>query len=153
MLAWATVNATVTGEASVPPARPCGPPAPDGMVSVSLLVGMNGAVASKVMVAGPDFCQVPATAGLSVGLVHPLRIGEDRVTETFWSEGTSMAPPAGVVATTVSGGTALDDEPGSVPVVRVDAEGPADVCRPARNAPTPTTATTATTARAIHARR
>ena len=37
------------------------------MVRVSVVVGTNGAVASKASVAGPTFLQVPATGGENVG--------------------------------------------------------------------------------------
>jgi hypothetical protein len=81
------------------------------MVRVSLTVGMSGAVAVNVMVDGPVLCQLPATAGVRVGVVHPLWIGADRVTVIFWSEGTSTAPLAGEEATTVSGLTEGDVAP------------------------------------------
>ncbi len=67
MLAWATVNDTVTGAASTSPFLLLGPPVPEGMVRVSELVGMNGAPAVKLRVAGPTACHVPATGGSNVG--------------------------------------------------------------------------------------
>jgi hypothetical protein len=75
------------------------------MVRVSVVVGMNGAVASKAIVAGPTFLQLPATGGENVGVPTAPVIGWDRVTVTAWFDGTWLAPWAGTVAATVNGAT------------------------------------------------
>jgi hypothetical protein len=74
-----------------------------------VVVGTNGAVASKASVAGPTFLQVPATGGENVGAPTAAVIGWVRVTVTAWFDGTWLAPWAGTVAATVNGvtGTAV----------------------------------------------
>ena len=83
------------------------------MVRVSVVVGMNGAAASNSSDVGPDFRQVPVTGGEKVGVPVVLDTGPERFTVTTWSEGTSVAPSAGVVESTVNGvgGTVVVAEP------------------------------------------
>ena len=78
------------------------------MVSVSVTVGRKGAAAANVSVSVAVFFQVPATIGSNVGTAVTVATGSDSVTVTTWSDGTSVAPVAGTVATTDSG-CAADD--------------------------------------------
>jgi hypothetical protein len=95
----------MTGLDSRAPVVLRGPAEPAGMVRVSVAVGMNGAVASKVKEARPTFLQVPRTGGEKVGVPTAPVIGWDIVTVTTWSDGTWPAPWAGTVAATVNGAT------------------------------------------------
>ena len=153
MLAWATVNVTVNGAASRPPDAPRIPSAPAGTVIVSVVVGTNGAAATKVKVLPPARRHVPATGGLNMGRPVALATGADRVTVTVWSDGTSVAPAAGTVDITASWRTGAVDE-----VLGVPDGCPEDVewlLRPSRKAPEAiaTTATTRTTTHAVRCRR
>ena len=104
MLAWATAKVTVTGAASYAPRALLRTGGPAGMVRVSVVVGMNGAVASNASDLGPAFRQVPLTGGEKVGVPVPGETGTERLTVTTWFEGTWVAPWAGVVEATVKGG-------------------------------------------------
>ena len=102
MPAWATVKVTTSGAASTAPLPVRGPAAPAGTVSVSVEVGMNGAVAAKVSVAGADCTHEPDTGGFHVGMPTPATMGAEKRTDTGWSDDTPVVPLAGVADTTVS---------------------------------------------------
>ena len=78
--------------------------------------------------------------------------GADRLTVTTWSEGTWVAPWAGMVEVTVrgaAGAVVVDDEP-----LPAEAEAPVEwLCRPTRKAPTATARTTRARPPAIQRRR
>ncbi len=76
---------------------------------------MNGAVASNTRELRPAFRQVPLTGGEKVGTPSALETGPDRLTVTTWSEGTSVAPAAGVVDATVNGTTGVVEVVGVLP--------------------------------------
>ena len=107
MLAWATVKVTVTGAASTRTVVLAGSGRlRAGMVRVSVVVGMNGAVAIE----GPGRSvrtsrQLPVTGGENVGVTYRGETGAERLTVTTWSDGTWVAPWAGVVEATVNGVT------------------------------------------------
>lgn len=142
MLAWATAKVTVCDAAISRPDLPWGPAAPAAKVRVSVEVGMKGAPAAKVNVDGPTWSQLPLTGGSKGGRFDDPETGAEKWTVTAWSEGTPVAPLAGVVERIVRGAAVVVDE---------DAAGRPDevgrpACRPAANAPIApaTTATTAT---------
>ena len=81
---------------------PWGPEAPAGTTRVSVLVGMNGAVALNARVFGPVWVHDPLTGGLNIGMPAAPDTGSERWTATSWVDGTSVAPEAGVVDTTAS---------------------------------------------------
>src|ERR1022692_1836197 len=70
------------------------------MTRDSVLVGTNGAVASKEIDLGPLFFQAPLTGGSKVGIPEALLTGNDRRTVTTRFDGTPVAPVDGVLDTT-----------------------------------------------------
>ncbi len=91
-----------TGLASSPPAAVRTPSWPAGTCTVTWLAGLTGAAGRKVS-AGPACCQLPGTAGLSVGIGEPAASGAENVMTTGLPPSTPRAPEAGEIAVTRSG--------------------------------------------------
>ncbi len=95
-------------------------------------------MARKIIETGPTFVHDPPTGGTNIGIPETPATGDESRTVTTWSEGTFMAPAAGVDDTTVR---TLDT------VVAVDFVPGPDPWRPSlcfrtRYTPVPATATT-----------